>query len=348
MVAAPVHPGALHRDDLDQSLGADPFAYGRKTGRNELEARFKAFAEALPRNARGEIRSELLVDRACPVCGGHGIPRFEKYGFTHRRCGCGMSYVSPILDQAQVASEALGDRELSHEHLRFVSEPHYRACAERRFEYELQQLLGAWSGPAPARRFLEIGCSAGLGLEVARRYGLEPTGVEPNSDVAKVAQVRGFDVVESLFGPGCVPEASFELAMTLDVLEHVPDPVKFLGAARASLVPGGCLLVQVPNAGSLKALVDGPEDLLFNGLIHVNDFDGPSLDACARAAGLASVRTTSFLSELGKLRARPRSELRSALAAHRPGLVEGFELHQDWINDHGLGYKLLGIYRRPD
>lgn len=347
MVAAHRAPRALHRDDLDQTLGGDPFAYVRRTGRNVLEDHFRAFAERLPRDGVGRISSDLLEERDCPLCGAAGELAFEKYGFVHRSCDCGMSFVSPMLNQARVASEALGDPELSKEHLRFVSQPHYRECAMRRFEYELQQLLGAWARPRPPERFLEIGCSAGLGLEVAQAYGLSPTGVEPNAEAAEVAKKRGFDVVHSLFEPGCVPPRSFDLAMTLDVLEHVPDPVGFLASAREALTPGGCLLVQVPNAGALKVWVDGSADLVFNGLIHLNYFDARSLEACAVRAGLEPVQTTSFLSELGKLRARPLEDVRNAVARHQPELLRDFRLHQDWVNDNGLGYKLLGIYRRP-
>lgn len=345
---ASVRP-AIHRDELDQTLGRDPYAYATNTGRDALEQRFRDYAAGLPRGPTGVVSATVVTDRACPLCAsGSSRERFVKYGFPIHACErCAFEFARPALDQEKVQSSSLGDPELSQEHLAFISQPVYRECAARRFEFELQQLLGHWKLSRAPRSFLEIGSSTGIGLDVARGYGLTALGIEPNAEAAAVARSAGHRVERALFGRGAVPDAAFDLIMTLDVLEHVPDPLAFLEAARDALVPGGLLLVQVPNAGALIVWLEGADNQIYNGLIHLNYFEAGSLDRAARKTGLESVHTTSFLSELGKVARYGRDAVHSACARHAPALPVPLTLDQDWINDSLLGYKLLGIYRRP-
>lgn len=253
---------SIHRDELDHSLGRDPDAYAALTGRDTLEDRFQAFADVLPRDPDGTLFPWLVTKRHYPMCTcTESRVLFVKYGFSTRACRfCAFEYTGPMLDQKKVQSGALGNPDLSRAHMAFISQPVYRACAAKRFEFELQLMLSQWRQPRPPRRFLEIGASTGVGLEVARAYGLETIGIEPNAQAAAVAEAAGHHIVQTPFVPGCVPDTTFDLIMTLDVLEHVADPLSFLDSLQQALVPGGLALVQVPNTGSLIVWLDGPKN----------------------------------------------------------------------------------------
>jgi SAM-dependent methyltransferase len=332
----------MHRDELDRSLDRDPFAYANQTGRNRLEARFQAYVSTLPRNTMGAIDPALLVPRACPLCGSwESAQRFVKYDFPIHRCArCGFSFANPMLNAALTAVLETGD--LAADHLAFITQDVYKRCAALRFEYELQHALAYHHGTP--KTLLEIGSSIGTGLEVAKAYGLQPIGVEPSPVAAQLAQAAGHEVIVDIFQASHFPVQRFDLIMSMDVLEHVPDPVDFLAQARSILSPDGVLLLQVPNAGALISLLEGKANQIYNGLIHLNYFDGPSLDATAQKAGLRPLHTTTILSELGKLARWPEAEVRLALHHAHPTIAADYRLHQDWINDHGLGYKVLGLY----
>jgi SAM-dependent methyltransferase len=335
----------IHRDAFDQSLDSDPFRYAVKTGRDDLEKRFEEYAASLPSDDSGMIDPSILTVRPCPLCGTaeHKV-LFVKYRFPICRCaGCGFVYANPILDQETVHAGYMDMGEMSQHHLSLVTQDFYRACARKRFEFELQQvLLRAARSP---RSYLEIGCSVGTGLEVARDYGLEAVGIEPNADAAAIALGDGHQVIVDLFRPGVFNGERFDVVACMDVIEHLTDPVGFLGQIRDVLSDDGLALIQVPNAGALINMVEGEKNQIFNGLIHYGYFDCNSLDRAAKKAGMRSAGTLSVLSELGKLKHYPPDQIRAALRHERPGLASSFVLHQDWINGNGLGYKVIGIYR---
>ena len=343
----------IHRDELDQTLGVnDPFAYARCTGRDALEERFRRYAESLPRDASGALAGAILRDRFCPLCNSdESRLLFEKYGFPIHACRiCSFIFARPMLDPLFTTTEpgrAWAER-MSADHLTFIQQPVYQQCARRRFEFELQQVLACADFPAEPGRFIEIGASIGLGLQVAREYGFEVSGVEPDRLAYEQAKASGAKLYPQKLETADLPPASFDVAMSLDVLEHVPEPLDFLIHIRKILRPGGLVAIQVPNAAALITHLEWDRNQIFNGLIHLNYFDPASLDQLARLAGLESVSTFTFLSELGKIRAFKRPQIEAAVAAIDPSLKVPQSLHQDWINDGGMGYKVLGIYRAPD
>jgi 2-polyprenyl-3-methyl-5-hydroxy-6-metoxy-1,4-benzoquinol methylase len=97
------------------------------------------------------------------------------------------------------------------------------------------------------RAVLEIGCSWGYFLELARQHGARPHGVELNA-------VRAAYVNERL---GIACDASLEACearglrfrkiFLFYVLEYVPDPVAYLQRLVSLLEPGGELVLVTPN-----------------------------------------------------------------------------------------------------
>lgn len=120
---------------------------------------------------------------------------------------------------------------------------------QRTFERYLAKL-----GP-PKGRLLEVGCSAGDGLMVARTLGWDVSGVEVNAAAATLANSRlGVDTVdcatlESYRAPG----RSFSAITMFDVIEHFAAPREALRQVLRLLRPGGQLLLVTPDAGSLSA-----------------------------------------------------------------------------------------------
>jgi 2-polyprenyl-3-methyl-5-hydroxy-6-metoxy-1,4-benzoquinol methylase len=334
----------IHRDELDATLVGDPYKYAKHTGRDDLERHFQSFALSIT-GEDGLVSSRFLVERDCPLCRGHeSTPQFIKYGFTIVKCnGCDFDYVNPILRQDLFPSSELEIGALSDRHLEFLSGDTYLASAALRFEYELQQILGKIG--RPASNLLEIGCSIGVGLEIAEQYNLLAEGVEPNSATAKISTSNGYTVHNELFSSSLYPNTRFDIVMSMDVLEHVPDPIDFLSQIRDVLTDGGITMVQVPNAGALICKLEGEENQIFNGLIHLNYFTPKSLNDVAMKAGLTNISTETILSELGKIRQHDDHKIWRALGG-TPKPTSDYKIDQNWILDNGLGYKILGFYSK--
>jgi SAM-dependent methyltransferase len=109
----------------------------------------------------------------------------------------------------------------------------------------------------PPGRLLDVGAATGLFLETARRYGWEVAAVEPNADAWRAAQEQfGFPVAAISLG-NVERGDGFDAVCFWHSLEHHADPAAALRVARNLLRPGGLLLVECPNAGSLDRRVAG-------------------------------------------------------------------------------------------
>lgn len=101
---------------------------------------------------------------------------------------------------------------------------------------------------APPARILEIGCSDGTFLSLARARGYEVVGIDPSQANCDKAAVEhpGMDV-RRLFLDGFRPGENFDAVCHFFVLEHVFHPDVFLPQIRSLLRPGGLMYFEIPN-----------------------------------------------------------------------------------------------------
>lgn len=98
------------------------------------------------------------------------------------------------------------------------------------------------------KKVLEIGCAAGATIELLRRRGAVVKGVELSVQAAAIAvdQYR-LDVSQKPFLPVEITAGQYDVIMLFDVLEHLPSPAEVLDSLAIGLVPGGYLILSVPN-----------------------------------------------------------------------------------------------------
>jgi SAM-dependent methyltransferase len=144
---------------------------------------------------------------------------------------------------------------------------------------------------APGARILDAGCGSGRNMvELARRGTV--TGIEVSQ--ASVVLARERDVGEVIAGSVLeMPFAdhSFDLAVTLDVIEHLQDDLGALRELRRTVSAGGVLLVTVP---AYQWLWSGHDEVNH----HQRRYTRRSLQRVAEQAGWTQVRTTYFNSLL--------------------------------------------------
>lgn len=136
----------------------------------------------------------------------------------------------------------------------YLSEVAGRLRSQRRY----LRLLGQYTDRTPGR-LLDVGCSAGLFLELAAAQGWSVFGVEPSTWLAHLAQKRfGSRVFNTSIEDIGLATESFEAITLWDVLEHVRDPGVVLRKTAGLLKPGGILALNVPDIGSIIAKSLGP------------------------------------------------------------------------------------------
>lgn len=154
----------------------------------------------------------------------------------------------------------------------------------------VMEVVRALPLPRPAR-ILDAGCGSGRTMEDLAELG-EVVGLEPSQASLEVARARGVgEVAEGSLTQAPFPDASFDLATTLDVIEHIDEDRRALAELRRVVRPGGFLVVTVPAYPSLW----GPHDVANQ---HRRRYTRRGLLDSAREAGWKPVRTTHFNSIL--------------------------------------------------
>jgi SAM-dependent methyltransferase len=144
---------------------------------------------------------------------------------------------------------------------------------------------------APRARILDAGCGSGRNMVDLARHG-EVTGVELSQTSAELARARGVgEVVEGSVLQMPFAAASFDLAVCLDVIEHLEDDRSALRELRRVLAPGGALLVTVP---AYQWLWSGHDEINH----HHRRYNRTSLQRAAREAGWTCESATHFNSLL--------------------------------------------------
>ncbi len=172
------------------------------------------------------------------------------------------------------------------------------------------------------RRLLDVGRGVGPFQRRLRARGRPFTAVNVSPAAAAFLR-REWDVPAF---PGLLPNPAlagtrFDAITCLDVLEHAHRPLELLRAAHRMLVPGGLLVVAVPNLGGLPFRWFGPSWVGLDLPRHLTHFEPHTLRrmlcrAEFRLLRLAPMRHTAWLCGSARRAAPPCGWAR--LLRHRP------------------------------
>jgi 2-polyprenyl-3-methyl-5-hydroxy-6-metoxy-1,4-benzoquinol methylase len=133
-----------------------------------------------------------------------------------------------------------------------LADPRVRRLVFRSF----QRTVGPWLPPDRRSKILDAACGEGALLAFLRERGytnLEGFDLSPEC-VAECHElgltfVKAWDLLELADWPG----EGYGVIFLMDIVEHLPKEraAEVLEAARGKLAPGGSLVIQTPNLGSL-------------------------------------------------------------------------------------------------
>ena len=125
-----------------------------------------------------------------------------------------------------------------------------------------------------ASTVLEVGVGEGHFLQAARSRGHWVQGVELNPQGAARARAMDFEIHELMLD--VLKEKTdqrFDAICAFQVLEHVPDPRRFLEDMMGLLKPGGKMVLSVPNAAVMRKIDPHNQDLLNQPPHHMGHWD---------------------------------------------------------------------------
>jgi 2-polyprenyl-3-methyl-5-hydroxy-6-metoxy-1,4-benzoquinol methylase len=266
--------------EFEGSWVMGPASFVKATGRNKVWA--KKPTKYIERHSRG-----------CPICGTRDAKTLFRSGpysvemndsWDYSRCvSCGMIYTAVVPTEAAMA-EVYKRGPAQTEWVKLQQNELETKLDRLKFQWALE-----WAGWADCeKRILDIGCSTGTLLSVAG--GMIPkgtknallAGVEINQGALKVAAanldfpgvavITGADIENMKHVTVDGEPKKFGVVVLWEVLEHVLDPKAMLKEATDLLMPGGTILICVPNVNSLAAQILHERAPMF-GLGHLNMFD---------------------------------------------------------------------------
>ena len=141
----------------------------------------------------------------------------------------------------------------------------------------------------------DIGCGAGSFLDTCRGQAAKQIAVEPCLPFQLSLKERNYHVFSETHEAVAVFPASADLIVSIQVIEHVSDPVGFLRDIGPLLKRGGTLLITTPNRDDiLGSLVSKKFQEFFYRSVHRWYFDCGSLADCAKRAGYRVVDITTL------------------------------------------------------
>jgi 2-polyprenyl-3-methyl-5-hydroxy-6-metoxy-1,4-benzoquinol methylase len=134
---------------------------------------------------------------------------------------------------------------------------------------------------------LDVGANIGFMLELAQERGFKATGVEPSPAANRYAHNKlHLNMIEGYFPPPELDNQYFDLITLNHVLEHVPDPINFLGEIKRHLNPDGVAIIMSPCYTSLMASILGRKWGGYQPTQHIWQFTPETAAQLAGRAGL--------------------------------------------------------------
>jgi SAM-dependent methyltransferase len=181
----------------------------------------------------------------------------------------------------------------------------------------------------PIDRLLEVGFGEGYGSDIVRASVAEYVGLEVDPEAVRHAAARygGSGSAFLVYDGRTIPfdEASFDLVVSFQVLEHVEDTGRFLGETRRVTRPGGQVLIVTPNRNYRLEEGERPWNRY-----HVREFNPAELEAAMRRSfaevALLGICGSATMNEIERNRvARARRLARLDPLGVRYRLPESFD-----------------------
>ena len=279
----------------------------------------------------GIFSKKYTEDRNCPGCDSEDRrDLFQKSGGFYVACNnCKMIYLNPVFKDEYLEEFYRNNNQVTGE-MAAADSDFYSAL------YNKGLSLIAENFAAPGR-ILDVGCSAGAFLDIAKSSGWDCCGLELNAKDAEVSRGKGHNVQETLLSSAKFEE-KFDAISLWDVFEHIKNGTDFLNGAKKVLNKDGIVFIQSPTRDSLAARIMRSDCNVFDGLEHVNLYCYETLLRICNATGFELLNYETVISEIGVIN--------NYLEYEDPylGFTENKEsiinmISEDEVHKNKLGYK---------
>ncbi len=268
----------------------------------------------------------------CPCCGDGRLPTtvYSKWSFPIARClGCGFgqTVVCEGFDSRSLYDDSYFNGQKKDGYADYLGS---EKILRREFSVSLNwfRRYGVAHGD-----LLEIGCAYGFFLDEASEY-FDVRGVEVAKDAVVYCRSQGFNVAESLQAVIGNSTKKLDAIVMLDVIEHLDDLSETFETLRASVRPGGGLMITTGDWGSILARLMGSHWRLMTPPQHLSFFTRSAMKTLLNRHGFQICRLD-----------RPWKVVPTKLMAYQLLNRMGIRNNLAWLPAMGLPVNLLDTMR---
>jgi len=304
---------------------------GRRQGYESVEAYRRSFIDP----STGLVAVKYTEHRACPVCEAASDRRiFVKNGGTYVKCGaCGMVYLNPVFTDN--ALRTYYENNTSVQASAHVNESEFYRSIYSKGLHSAEKFAKAGS-------ILDIGCSSGFFLDIAKVSGWQTYGIELNRSEIQIAREKGHKVWST-----AIEEIRFDTKLNVitmwDVFEHIKAGRQYLQSLKNLLDNNGLVFLQIPSAASLAARVLQERCNMFDGIEHVNLYTPRTISVLCEKAGFEILHFETVIDELQVL--KKYLDYEDPYFGDRDVGSDIAFLTGDLIHEARLGYKMQIVIR---
>jgi SAM-dependent methyltransferase len=205
------------------------------------------------------------------------------------------------------------------------------------------------AGSRNKRRYMEIGCGFGFGLDFAKRvFDLQIRGIDPSEFAKEGRRLLQIPIDNQDFDQEVARGYGEQDAIAaMEVIEHFSNPIEFLRTARASLAPDGLLIITTPDANAVTFGEEHPNLAVLTPGYHAVIFNQESLGFALRTVGFTDLQVGTHGATLFAIAGQGASEINfDSLfnqVLYQRYLENRLRFEADDMLEIGLGYRLMKL-----
>lgn len=142
-------------------------------------------------------------------------------------------------------------------------------------------------------KILDVGCGNGHFLSVAKKRGWDVYGTEFPQDAVEVCRNKGITMFQGELDTKSFEQESFDVVVSIEVIEHINNPRVELDKFFALLRKGGLVYITTPNFNSLIRYRLKEKYSVINYPGHLSYYTPKTLRKVFKIAGFSALKITT-------------------------------------------------------
>jgi 2-polyprenyl-3-methyl-5-hydroxy-6-metoxy-1,4-benzoquinol methylase len=152
------------------------------------------------------------------------------------------------------------------------------------------ELLDGFEPYKRTGKLLDIGSGIGHFLNEAKKRGWEVYGTEYTDEAIQKCEALGIRMQQGKLDPSWYEESSFDVVTSIEVLEHINNPVEEIRNISRILRPGGLFYFTTPNFNSIERYLVKSEYNVIHYPEHLSYYTKRTVDYLLRNNGFKKLR----------------------------------------------------------